>query len=172
MSSQLRVGHIYNPPTAEKEATIFDWFSRSHHLLVETLEGSFLKVAHVLPWQVNASAVDIEKAYESVYMDMRQQADVTSFTIPHGWKQLWVYTDNDLITRPVIQKDMEPGHNIALIDHRSSVNGSQFSDFQSQVDTGFDGAFLDNDFMSAISSLKGRMDMRRYISVRDWIPNI
>lgn len=50
---------------------------------------------------------------------------------------------------------MEPGHNIALIDHRSSVNGSQFSDFQSQVDTGFDGAFLDDDFMSAISSLKG-----------------
>jgi hypothetical protein len=50
---------------------------------------------------------------------------------------------------------MEPGHNIALIDHRSTVNGSQFSDFQSQVDTGFDGAFLDDDFMSAISSLKG-----------------
>ncbi|KAG2053094.1 hypothetical protein BDR06DRAFT_1008983 [Suillus hirtellus] len=151
MSSQLRVGHIYNPPTAEKEVTIFDWFSHLHHLLVETLEGSFLKVAHILPWQVNASAMDIEKAYESVYM----QADVTSFTIPHGWKQLWVYTDNNLITRPVIQKDMEPGHTIALINHCSSVNSSQFSDFQSQVDTGFDGAFLDDDFMSAISSLKG-----------------
>ncbi|KAG2152640.1 uncharacterized protein EDB93DRAFT_1249148 [Suillus bovinus] len=154
MSSQLRVGHIYSPPTAGKDATIFDWFSHSQHI-VETLKGSFLKVAHVLPLEASVLAVDAENCYESVYVDMRQQADLTPFTIPNGWKQLWVYTDNDLITRPVIQKDMEPGHYIALIDHCSSVNGSQYSDIPSQIDTGFDGTFLDDDFLSAISLFKG-----------------
>ncbi|KIK31427.1 hypothetical protein CY34DRAFT_19938 [Suillus luteus UH-Slu-Lm8-n1] len=67
MSSQLRVGHIYNPPTAGKDATIFDWFSRTQYT-VETLEGSFVKVAHVLPLQANVSTMDTENAYESVYM--------------------------------------------------------------------------------------------------------
>ncbi|KAG2360957.1 hypothetical protein BDR07DRAFT_1377581 [Suillus spraguei] len=103
--------------------------------------GHFLKVAHILPLEASASAVDAENFYESVYTDMRQQVDLTPFTIPNSWKQLW--------------KDVEPAHNFALIDHHSSINGSQYSDIPSQIDTGFDGTFLDDDFLSAISSFKG-----------------
>jgi hypothetical protein len=62
-------------------------------------------------------------------------------------------TEDELLT--FRQKDMEPAHNFALMDHRSSVNGSQYSDIPSQIGTGFDGAFLDDDFLSAISSFKG-----------------
>ncbi|KAG2053098.1 hypothetical protein BDR06DRAFT_1008986 [Suillus hirtellus] len=153
MSLQFRVGHIYSPPTVGKDATIFDWFSCSQHI-VETLEGAFLKVAHVLPLQVNLPTMDTEDAYKSVYMDTCQQADLTPFTIPYSWKQLWVYMDNDLITRPVIQKDIEPGCNIILTDHCAPLSGSQFSDTLSRVDTGFDEAFLDDDFLSAIGSFK------------------
>jgi hypothetical protein len=47
-------------------------------------------------------------------------------------------------------------HNFAVIDHCSSINGSQYSDIPSQIDTGFDGTFLDDDFLSAISSFKGK----------------
>ncbi|KAG2353655.1 hypothetical protein BDR07DRAFT_1382959 [Suillus spraguei] len=41
-ASHFRVGHIYSPLTAGKDATIFDWFSRSQHI-AETLEGTFLR---------------------------------------------------------------------------------------------------------------------------------
>ncbi|KIK35425.1 hypothetical protein CY34DRAFT_17017, partial [Suillus luteus UH-Slu-Lm8-n1] len=101
MSSRVRIGHIYSPPTGGKDATMFDWFSNSQHA-VQTLQGTFLKVAHVLPSQAIASTLDPATLYESVYMDMREQPNPPPFTVPNGWAQLCVYTDDDLVTRPVI----------------------------------------------------------------------
>ncbi|KAG2152120.1 hypothetical protein BD769DRAFT_1658550 [Suillus cothurnatus] len=99
------------PPTAGKDASIFDWFNRSQHA-VETLKETFLKVAHVLPLQANGPTLDTENVYESVYVDMNKQPDLPPFTVQSGWRQLWIYTDDDLITQPVIQKVIEPGCHI------------------------------------------------------------
>ncbi|KAG2079372.1 uncharacterized protein F5147DRAFT_785127 [Suillus discolor] len=65
----FQIGHLYNFPTANNDATIFDWFSRSRRV-VETLEGSFLKVAYVLPLDkapASAPVLSSELLYEPVY---------------------------------------------------------------------------------------------------------
>ncbi|KIK32569.1 hypothetical protein CY34DRAFT_18950 [Suillus luteus UH-Slu-Lm8-n1] len=100
----FRIGYLYTPQTHTEGAAILDWISRSQ-LTIDAINHSFFKVAHVLP--AFAQTLGAEIIYESVYMDMTsQQAEVTptQLPIPAGWRTLYVCTDDDLVTRPVLQK--------------------------------------------------------------------
>ncbi|KAG2099568.1 uncharacterized protein F5147DRAFT_655764 [Suillus discolor] len=157
MNDTVQIGHIYSPLTDGNDAVIFDWFGRLQHA-VETLEGIFFKVAHVLlPQEGCAHATESSSTHKGFIEGLE------SFTVPKGWKQLWVYTDDDRITRPVIQKIVEPERNIVISDPCASLTGTQFTD-SGCGDTGFDDGFndigfndtfFDDDFMSAMISFNG-----------------
>ncbi|KAG1850269.1 hypothetical protein C8R48DRAFT_778246 [Suillus tomentosus] len=146
----FQIGHLYNFPTANNDATIFDWFSRSQRV-VETLEGSFLKVAYVLPLDkapASAPVLSSELLYEPVYTDIRGQEDSLArvhpqFSIPNSWKQIWVYTDDDLITWPVIQKVAESEHKFFQPESIPPLNNVQSNDA------------VDDDYYSVMSSFNG-----------------
>ncbi|KAG2115418.1 hypothetical protein BD769DRAFT_1391302 [Suillus cothurnatus] len=86
-----------------ESATIFDWISHSR-LTLDTIDHSFFKVAHMLP--VFAQNLGSEIIYESVYMDLSEQAKISPTQLPilAGWRMLYVCNNDDLITRPVLQK--------------------------------------------------------------------
>ncbi|KAG2049879.1 hypothetical protein BDR06DRAFT_974959 [Suillus hirtellus] len=143
----FQIGHLYNFPTANNDATIFDWFSRSRRV-VETLKGSFLKVAYVLPLDkapASAPALSSELLYEPVYMDIRGQEDslCPQFSIPNGWKQIWVYMDDDLVTWPVIQKVVESEHKFFQPEYIPPLNNIQSNNA------------VDDDYYSVMSSFNG-----------------
>ncbi|KAG1741362.1 hypothetical protein EDB19DRAFT_1908054 [Suillus lakei] len=164
---QVLIGHIYSPPTAGKDASIFEWFPHT----VETLKGTFLKVAYVLSLQENVLILNTENVYEPVYMDMRKQPNLPQFTVPNSWRQLCVCSDEgDLTIRPVIQKVAELGGNIILMDpgaplmdHCASLIDPQlndalirFDDVASWVDdTEYNGTSFDDDVLTR-SSLAGK----------------
>ncbi|KAG1881888.1 hypothetical protein C8R48DRAFT_667622 [Suillus tomentosus] len=132
----FRVGYIYNPATTTHGPVILDWVS-CFQFTVDS--GTFLKVAYVLPVSY-AQTLGSEAIYESVYMELRQgeqSEGLTQFIIPTGWIRVCMYTDHDLVTRPVLQKVAE-----------AETEGSLFrSDGPS-----FDGAsFEDSNFLSAFN---------------------
>ncbi|KAG1842298.1 hypothetical protein C8R48DRAFT_679049 [Suillus tomentosus] len=121
---------------SQAHRVILDWVS-CFQFTVDS--GTFLKVAYVLPVSY-AQTLGSEAIYESVYMELRQgeqSEGLTQFIIPTGWIRVCMYTDRDLVTRPVLQKVAE-----------AETEGSLFrSDGPS-----FDGAsFEDSDFLSAFN---------------------
>ncbi|KAG2063627.1 hypothetical protein BDR04DRAFT_1163487 [Suillus decipiens] len=99
----FRIGYLYTPATCTESAAIFDWISHSQ-LTLDTIDHSFFKVAHML--SVFVQTLGSEIIYESVYMDLSEQAKISPTQLPilAGWRMLYVCTNNDLITRPVLQK--------------------------------------------------------------------
>ncbi|KIK36319.1 hypothetical protein CY34DRAFT_16464 [Suillus luteus UH-Slu-Lm8-n1] len=101
----FRIGYLYSPPTHADGPVILDWISRSR-LTPDAINHSFFKVAYVLP--AFAQTLGAEIIYESVYMDMATSQQLklspTQLPIPTGWRTLYICTDDDFVTRPVLQK--------------------------------------------------------------------
>ncbi|KAG2341700.1 hypothetical protein BDR05DRAFT_949529 [Suillus weaverae] len=103
---------------------------------------------------------------------MHKQPNLLPFTVPNGWRQLCVCSDEgDLTIQPMIQKAIELGGDIILtdpsaplMDHHASLTGPQLNDapigFDEVVswidDAEYNGTSFNDDFLSTISSLTGK----------------
>ncbi|KAG1759882.1 hypothetical protein EDD22DRAFT_848894 [Suillus occidentalis] len=138
----FRVGYIYTPATSTDGPAILDWVSCSQFIF----NGSFVKVAHVLP-MLFAQMLGSEAIYEAVYADLRHGEHMGvpgQLPIPTGWRMVCMYTDDDFITRPVLQKVAE-----AVSQPESSVFHSSAASFDG---ASLDGASLDDsDFLSVLN---------------------
>ncbi|KAG1746316.1 hypothetical protein EDD22DRAFT_958361 [Suillus occidentalis] len=138
----FRVGYIYTPATSAEGPAILDWVSCSQL----AVNGSFLKVAYVLP-MLFAQTLGSEAIYEPVYMDLRNGEPLgipNQLPIPTGWRMVCMYTDDDLNTRPVLQK---------VAEAVSLPEGSVFHSGGASYDgASYDGASLDDsDFLSVLN---------------------
>ncbi|KAG1813083.1 hypothetical protein EV424DRAFT_1541841 [Suillus variegatus] len=135
MSSRPKVGYVYTPPSNLNNyvSDIMEWVGYPQFEF-DSIKSLFLKVAYIQEYVTQTSGMEV--VFCPVYVvnindfAISQQ---TAFIVPEGWKKVCVYTDEQLATLPAIQKVVKSDDPITPLDYSAG--------------------FVDDDFMSAISSL-------------------
>ncbi|KAG2056123.1 hypothetical protein BDR06DRAFT_970256 [Suillus hirtellus] len=100
-NNSYHIGYVYTPTPENNSVELHKWFGDTF-LKFAAIETSYVKVAYV---RLDAHATVQAANLKAIYVDSDQYPTVshTSLIVPTGWKQVAVYTDQDLVTRKVFQ---------------------------------------------------------------------
>ncbi|KAG2051609.1 hypothetical protein BDR06DRAFT_973707 [Suillus hirtellus] len=117
-NNSYHIGYVYTPTPENNSVELHEWFGDTF-LEFATIETSYVKVAYV---RLDAHATVQAANLKAVYVDSDQYPTVshTSLIVPTGWKQVAVYTDQDLVTCKVFQVD--PTSTLFSSTHSSSAS--------------------------------------------------
>ncbi|KAG2129164.1 hypothetical protein DEU56DRAFT_915283 [Suillus clintonianus] len=132
--SRLKVGYIYTPPSSSNNyiSDITEWVVHPQFDF-EDVKKSFFKVAYIREDITQTSGVETG-VFRPTYVSTDELAlSPTGFVVPDGWKKVCMYSDEENVPLPALQKVAKPD--------------------DATIPLTFSADFGDDEFMSAISSL-------------------